>query len=255
MRRGLLVSLLLAGAWAQAGSLETGVYAWAGRPGLSLVLDLETPHRLGLSLAPFRLGVSFEEGLGLGPLGDLGLRLQGEVGAEGLGGVAEAQGVVGPLALEGRLGYRPRGQSPLFPEEGVFGGVGLRYRLVPGEVLELQGARGAWLGYRAPSYLEARYTSRSPGEDLSLGVGVAARPYLLLGLRREGEEGEVYALLLRLGGWTALEARAYLSELSLGLTLAYPWRGSLGVWLGDLGLEVGYQDAPWAWLRYIWRWP
>ncbi|MER3451934.1 MAG: hypothetical protein C4300_08040, partial [Thermus sp.] len=69
---------------------------------------------------------------------------------------------------------------------------------------------------------------------------------------------------LRLGGINRLEAGLYLGEASLFLILSYPFAGSVGAWLGDLGLEVGLKAASplgedretlYAWVRYAWRWP
>ena len=70
-----------------------------------------------------------------------------------------------------------------------------------------------------------------------------------------GEGGEVLELSLRLGGTNRLEGALFLGEASLFLTLSYPWAGSVVAWLGDLGLEAGYEGAPYAWVRYAWRWP
>ena len=80
--------------------------------------------------------------------------------------------------------------------------------------------------------------------------------FFAFGLQGEvGEGGEVLELSLRLGGTNRLEGALFLGEASLLLTLSYPWAGSVVAWLGDLGLEAGYEGAPYAWVRYAWRWP
>ncbi|WP_038055074.1 hypothetical protein [Thermus amyloliquefaciens] len=244
--------LILGLALAQ-GRLEAGVY---GIPG-ALAPTLE----VGYSLEPgevyaklqmgqeSRGGLGFSSSLALGPLGYLAYGLQAEAGAGGVGGIAFAEGGAGPLALGVRLGYRPKGLFPMFPEEGVFGRLSLRYRLVPKEVVGLLLEKGE--GARA----EVSYALRE-GATHTLGAGFSGLPYLILGWKGEVGEGmEVLDLSLRLGGLNRLEAGLYLGEASLFLTLSYPWAGSLGVWLGDLGLEGGFRGAPYAWVRYAWRWP
>ncbi|WP_026174977.1 hypothetical protein [Thermus igniterrae] len=250
MRKAWMLGFLLA-SWALAqGRLEAGVYGGPGgwTPTLEAALALEGGEAY-VRLQGERGALGLAGGLSLGPLGFLAYGAQGEVGAGGLGGVAFAEGGAGPLALQGRLGYRPQGAFPLFPEEGLFGRLHLRYRLVPRGVvgLLLEGERGL----RA----EATYALREEA-TYTLGAGFASGPYLVLGWKGEVGEGmEVLDLALRLGGVNRLEAALYLGEASLFLTLSHPWAGSVGAWLGDLGLEVGYQKAPYAWVRYAWRWP
>lgn len=250
MRRVLLWLFLgLSAAWAQ-GRLEAGVY---GTPA-GLALTLEAAITLGegeayLRFQPGRGALGLLGSLALGPLGYLAYGAQGEVGEGGVGGVAFAEGGAGPLALEGRLGYRPQGTFPLFPEAGLFGRLYLRYRLLPKEVVGLLLERGE------VSRAEATYALRE-GATYTMGAGFSRLPYLVLGWKGEVGEGmEVLDLLLRLGGVNHLEAGLYLGEASLSLTLSHPWAGSVGAWLGDLGLEVGYRKAPYAWVRYAWRWP
>uniref|UniRef100_A0A7C2FXT0 Bioflim formation protein n=1 Tax=Thermus islandicus TaxID=540988 RepID=A0A7C2FXT0_9DEIN len=253
--------------WALAlaqGRLEAGLYAASSGP----VPALEAGWALGegevfVRLALPRGALGYAGSLSLGPLGFLAYGLQGEVGEGGLGGAAFLEGGAGPLALEGRLGYRPQRAYPLFPEEGFFGRLFLRYRPAASGVVGLELARGTpprppssglqpgWPSWR----LEGSYAFRE-GATYTLGAGLSGLPYALLGWKGEvGEEGEVLDLLLRLGGVNRLEAGLYLGEASLFLTLSYPWAGSLWAWLGDLGLEVGYEGAPYAWVRYAWRWP
>ncbi|RTG95526.1 hypothetical protein CSW48_06075 [Thermus scotoductus] len=106
-----------------------------------------------------------------------------------------------------------------------------------------------------PTPQDWRYALREEA-TYTLGAGFSGLPYLVLGWKGEVGEGmEVLDLALRLGGLNRLEAGLYLGEASLFLTLSYPFAGSLGVWLGDLGLEGGYREAPYAWVRYAWRWP
>ncbi len=100
--------------------------------------------------------------------------------------------------------------------------------------------RAAWL-------LEGSYALR---QGALLGAGLFPSPYALLGYR----DG-IRDLTLRLGGINRLEAGLYLGEASLFLILSYPFSGSVGAWLGDLGLEMGFEKAPYAWVRYAWRWP
>ena len=93
---------------------------------------------------------------------------------------------------------------------------------------------------------------------LGYGGSLALGPlgFFAFGLQGEvGEGGEVLELSLRLGGTNRLEGALFLGEASLFLTLSYPWAGSVVAWLGDLGLEAGYEGAPYAWVRYAWRWP
>ena len=92
---------------------------------------------------------------------------------------------------------------------------------------------------------------------LGYGGSLALGPlgFFAFGLLGEvGEGGEVLELSLRLGGTNRLEGALFLGEASLFLTLSYPWAGSVVAWLGDLGLEAGYEGAPYAWVRYAWRW-
>lgn len=244
MRRLFALLPLLALALAQ-GRLEAGVYLG---PRVSPTLLLEE-EGIFLRLQGERGALGYLGSLALGPLGYLAYGLQGEVGEGGLGGALFLEGGVGPLALEGRLGYRLREAFPLFPQEGVFGRLHLRYRLAPKEVAGLLLEREG--GFRA----EATYALRE-GATYTLGAGVGAWPYLLLGWKGEvGEEGEVLDLLLRLGGVNRLEGGLYLGEASLLFTFSHPWAGSLALWLGDLGLEAGWREAPYAWVRYTWRWP
>jgi len=235
------------------GRLEAGVYGVSG----SLASTLEGGFTLepGEVYGKLQVGqesrgaLGLSSSLALGPLGYLAYGLQAEMGVGGLGGMAFAEGGAGPLALAVRLGYRPKRVFPLFPEEGVFGRLSLRYRLVPKEVVGLLLERGEVL--RA----EVSYALRE-GATYTLGAGFSGLPYLVLGWKGEVGEGmEVLDLALRLGGLNRLEAGLYLGEASLFLTLSYPFAGSLGVWLGDLGLEGGYREAPYAWVRYAWRWP
>ncbi len=248
MRRLLALLPFLLPALAQ-GRLEAGVYLGPRAfPTLEAGLTLGEGEAL-LRLQGGRGALGYLGSLALGPLGYLAYGAQGEVGEGGPGGALFLEGGAGPLALEGRLGYRPKGAFPLFPEEGVFGRLYLRYRLAPREVagLLLEGERGL----RA----EATYALRE-GATYTLGAGVGAWPYLVLGWKGEvGEEGEVMDLALRLGGVNRLEGGLYLGEASLLFTLSHPWAGSLALWLGDLGLEAGYREAPYAWVRYAWRWP
>ncbi len=233
-------------ALAQGGG-EAGLYL-----GPHPTPTLELHHTLGETTLHLkaqwpRVGMGFGSGLALGPLGYLGYEAQGEVGQGGLGAFGRLQGGAGPLALEARLGYRPRATPPLFPEEGLFGGLALRYRRAPKETWGL----GA---FWAPLVLEATYARREEA-TYTLGLGVASPPYGILGWKGEvGEGGEVLDLALRFGGVNRLEAGLYLGEASLRLTLSYPWGGRLTLWLGDLGLEVGYGEAPYLWARYAWRW-
>jgi hypothetical protein len=199
-----------------------------------------------LRLQPGRGALGYLGSLALGPLGFLGYGVQGEVGEGGWGLALFLEGGAGPLALEGRLTYRPLRALPLFPEEGLWGRFFLRYRLAPKEVAGflLEGGRA-----------EATYALREGGTH-TLGVGVAGVPYLVLGWKGEvGEGGEVLDLALRLGGLNRLEGGLYLGEASLLFILSHPWAGSLTLWLGDLGLEAGFHQAPYAWVRYAWRWP
>jgi hypothetical protein len=248
MRKALWSLLLLGLALAQ-GRLEAGAYL-----GPRVSPTLEAGLALGegevlLRLQGDRGALGYLGSLSLGPLGYLAYGLQGEVGEGGLGGAAFLEGGAGPLALEGRLGYRPQRAYPLFPEEGAFGRLSLRYRLaakeVAGFLLEREG------GLRA----EATYALREEA-TYTLGLGVGAWPYLVLGWKGEvGLEGEVLDLSLRLGGVNRLEGGVYLGEASLLFTLSHPWAGSLLLWFGDLGLEAGFREAPYAWVRYTWRWP
>lgn len=237
--------LLLFPALAQ-GRLEAGAYLQNGvHPTLEAAWTLEEGE-VYLRLQPGRGGLGYLGGLALGPLGYLGYGLQGEVGKGGLGGAVFLEGGAGPLALEGRLSYRPQAAFPLFPEEGLWGRLALRYRLSPKEVAGFFLERG-----RA----EATYALRD-GATGTLGAGVAEGPYLVLGFKGEvGEEGEVLDLALRLGRVNRLEGGLYLGEASLLFILSYPWAGSLTLWLGDLGLEAGLRQSPYAWVRYAWRWP
>lgn len=253
MKRIWWAGLVALGLALAQGRLEAGVY---GAPG-ALASTLEAGFTLEPKEAFLRLqlgqeargALGFSSSLALGPLGYLAYGLQAEAGTGGLGGMAFAEGGAGPLALAARLGYRPKGLFPLFPEEGVFGRFSLRYRLVPKEVVGF-----LWEGgehFRA----EVSYALRE-GATYTLGAGFSGLPYLFLGWKGEVGEGmEVLDLSLRLGGLNRLEAGLYLGEASLFLTLSYPFAGSLGVWLGDLGLEGGYRQAPYAWVRYAWRWP
>ncbi|GAA5333992.1 hypothetical protein YIM730264_00150 [Thermus hydrothermalis] len=256
----LLVSLALA-----QGRLEAGLY---GAPG-GVTPALEAAFALGEGEAylrgqPGRGALGYLGNLSLGPLGFLAYGAQGEVGEGGLGGALFLEGGAGPLAAEGRLGYRPQGAFPLFPEAGFFGRLSLRYRATPREVWGLEVAKntpprppsfGLQPGWEGGFRLEGSYAFRQEAA-YTLGLGVSPGPYALLGLKGEvGEGGEVLDLLLRLGGVNRLEAGLYLGEASLHLTLSYPWAGSFVVWLGDLGLEAGYGKAPYAWVRYAWRWP
>ncbi|TBH21260.1 hypothetical protein [Thermus thermamylovorans] len=245
----LAILLGLASGLAQ-GRLEAGAY---GAPG-TLFPTLEAALTLEGDEAFFRLqggrgALGLASGVALGPLGYLGYGFQVELGEGGMGGVVFAEGGAGPFALQGRLGYRPRRAPPLFPEEGPFGRLSLRYRLAPREAvgLLLEGGEAA--------RVEATYARRA-GATYTLGAGLAGPPYLVLGYRGEVGEGmDVLDLALRLGGLNRLEAGLYLGEASLLLTLSYPFAGSLLLWLGDLGLEVGHREAPYAWVRYAWRWP
>ncbi|KHG64583.1 hypothetical protein QT17_11530 [Thermus sp. 2.9] len=262
--RAWALCLLLGLALAQ-GRLEAGLY---GAPG-GLTPALEAAFSLGEGevYAKGQVGrgaLGYLGSLSLGPLGFLAYGVQGEVGEGGVGGALFLEGGAGPVALEGRLGFRPQAALPLFPEASFFGRLALRYRASPKEVLGLEVAQNA--PPRSPSFglqpgwegafrLEGSYAFR-PEATYTLGLGVSPWPYALLGFKGEvGEEGEVLDLLLRLGGVNRLEAGLYLGEASLHLTLSYPWAGSFVVWLGDLGLEAGYHHAPYAWVRYAWRWP
>ncbi|AEV15077.1 hypothetical protein TCCBUS3UF1_270 [Thermus sp. CCB_US3_UF1] len=249
MRRFLALGFLLGLALAQ-GRLEGGVYASLASMGPTLEAALSLGEgEVYLRAQGGRAGLGYLGGLALGPLGYLAYGVQGELGEGGLGGVLFAEGGAGLLAFQGRLGYRPQGAFPLFPEAGPFGRLSLRYRLVPREVVGFLVEGGE--AFR----LEATYALRQEATH-TLGLGVAGWPYLVLGHKGEvGEEGEVLDLLLRLGGINRLEAGLYLGEASLFLTLSHPWAGSVGAWLGDLGLEAGYRGAPYAWIRYVWRWP
>lgn len=246
MRR-LVWGLVLWGV-ALAGSLEAGGYLapGGGTPTLALEERLGEVHLSLLAQWPW-LGVGLEGGLALGPLGYVGYGGQLE-GGLGLGGLLHAEGGAGPVALSLRLGYRPLAHPPLFPEEGVFGRAAFRYREGPGvysallEKGEVSRLEGSYALCR-----EATYT---------LGAGLSTTgPYLLLGWKGEVGEGlDVLDLAFRLGGVNQVEARLFLTDLSLALTLAYPWRGSLSAWVGDLGVEAGYKGAPYLWVRYVWRW-
>ncbi|GAA6730524.1 hypothetical protein YIM73518_02860 [Thermus brockianus] len=257
--------LFLLGLALAQGRLEAGLY---GAPG-GVTPALEAAFALGegevyLKGQVGRGALGYLGSLSLGPLGYLAYGAQGEVGEGGLGGALFLEGGAGPLAAEGRLGYRPQGAFPLFPEAGFFGRLALRYRATPREVWGVEAAgntpsRPATFGLQPGLYgvwrLEGSYAFRQEA-TYTLGLGVSSGPYALLGFKGEvGEEGEVLDLLLRLGGVNRLEAGLYLGEASLHLTLSYPWAGSLGVWLGDLGLEAGHQGSPYAWVRYTWRWP
>ncbi|MGC8968186.1 MAG: hypothetical protein ACP5JV_07710, partial [Thermus sp.] len=117
MRKALWSLLLLGLALAQ-GRLEAGAYL-----GPRVSPTLEAGLALGegevlLRLQGDRGALGYLGSLSLGPLGYLAYGLQGEVGEGGLGGAAFLEGGAGPLALEGRLGYRPQRAYPLFPEEG-----------------------------------------------------------------------------------------------------------------------------------------
>jgi len=245
VRRWIWLFFLGLGALAQ-GRLEAGAYFQGGLfPTLEAGFALEEGE-VYLRLQPGRGGLGYLGGVALGPLGYLGYGLQGEVGEGGLGGAVFLEGGAGPLALEGRLSYRPQAAFPLFPEEGLWGRFALRYRLAPKEVagLLLEGGRA-----------EATYALRE-GATYTLGLGVAGLPYLVLGFKGEvGEGGEVLDLALRLGGVNRLEGGLYLGEASLFFILSHPWAGSLTLWLGDLGLEAGFRESPYAWVRYAWRWP
>ncbi|WP_157969083.1 hypothetical protein [Thermus sediminis] len=228
------------------GRLEAGAYLQGGvHPTLEAALALEEGEVL-LRLQPGRGALGYLGSLALGPLGFLAYGVQGEVGEGGVGLALFLEGGAGPLALEGRLSYRPQGALPLFPEEGLYGRLFFRYRLGPREVVGLLLERG-----RA----EATYALRE-GATYTLGVGAEGPPYLVLGLRGEvGEGGEVLDLALRLGGLNRLEGGLYLGQASLLFILSHPPAGSLTLWLGDLGLEAGFRQAPYAWVRYAWRWP
>ncbi|WP_038048606.1 hypothetical protein [Thermus caliditerrae] len=250
MRRVLFWLFLgLSSALAQ-GRLEAGVYGVPGAlaPTLEAALTLEAGEAY-FRFGPRRGALGLMGSLSLGPLGYLAYGVQGEVGEGGLGGALFAEGGAGPIAFEGRLGYRPQEALPLFPEAGLFGRVALRYRLLPKEVVGLLLERGEVV--RA----EATYALRE-GATYTLGAGLSRLPYLVLGWKGEVGEGmEVLDLALRLGGLNRLEAGLYLGEASLFLTLSYPFAGSVGAWVGDLGLEGGYKGFPYAWVRYVWRWP
>ncbi|GGM92720.1 hypothetical protein GCM10007092_02300 [Thermus composti] len=262
MGRFLWLGILLGLSLAQ-GRLEAGVYGDPSGPVFAMELGLSLEEgEVFARLAPPRGALGYSGSLSLGPLGFLAFGRQAELGEGGLGGVVYGEGGVGPVALEGRLGYRPQAAPPLFPEAGGFGRLALRYRLAPKEVVGLALAYRTPLGPSSslqpgfpPWLLEGSYALREEA-TYTLGAGLAPRPYALLGWKGEvGEEGEVLDLLLRLGGLNRLEAGLYLGEASLFLTLAYPWAGSVEAWLGDLGLEMGYEGAPYAWVRYAWRWP
>ena len=246
MRGGCAWLLVLLSPVLAQGRLEAGAYLQNGvHPTLEAGFSLEEGE-VYLRLQPGRGGLGYLGGLALGPLGFLAYGLQGEVGEGGLGGAVFLEGGAGPLALEGRLSYRPQAAFPLFPEEGLWGRFALRYRLSPKEVAGFLLERG-----RA----EATYALRD-GATYTLGLGVAGSPYLVLGFKGEvGEAGEVLDLALRLGGVNRLEGGLYLGEASLLFILSHPWAGSLTLWLGDLGLEAGLRQSPYAWVRYAWRWP
>ncbi|GAB5602827.1 hypothetical protein FJNA_13520 [Thermus sp. FJN-A] len=250
MKRALLW-LGLGFSWALAqGWLEAGVYGAPGTwgPTLEAALTLEAGE-VFLRLQPERGALGLSEGLALGPLGHLAYGVQVELGKGGLGGAVFAEGGAGPVALQGRLGYRPQGAFPLFPEVGVHGRLSLRYRLLPREVA------GLLLEKEEVFRLEATYARRE-GATYTFGAGVAPFPYLVLGFKGEVGEGmDVLDLALRLGGLNRLEAGLYLGDASLFLTLSYPFAGSVGAWVGDLGLEAGYKGAPYVWVRHAWRWP
>nr|WP_244880461.1 hypothetical protein [Thermus parvatiensis] len=139
--KAVFLTVLLGFALAQ-GRLEAGLYA--APPGLAPALEAGLSLEEGevfLRLAPFRAALGYGGSLALGPLGFFAFGLQGEVGEGGPGGVAYGEGGAGPFALEGRIGYRPKRALPLFPEEGLFGRLALRYRPAPKEVLGLELAR------------------------------------------------------------------------------------------------------------------
>ena len=132
--KAVLLTVLLGFALAQ-GRLEAGLYA--APPGLAPALEAGLSLEEGevfLRLAPFRAALGYGGSLALGPLGFFAFGLQGEVGEGGPGGVAYGEGGAGPFALEGQIGYRPKRALPLFPEEGLFGRLALRYRPAPKEI-------------------------------------------------------------------------------------------------------------------------
>lgn len=237
------------------GRLEAGL--WVASP---LDPTLEAGLALGegevfVRFLSRRFGLGYLGSLPLGPWGFLAYGLQGEGGEGGWGGAVYGEGGAGLILWEGRLGFRPKAAPPLFPEEGLFGRLALRLRLPFGEALGLELARNTPL--RPPSWgfqpgrvawlLEGSYALR---QGVLLGVGLSPSPYALLGYR----DGFL-DFALRLGGINRLEAGLYLGEASLFLILVYPFAGSLVAWLGDLGLEMGFEKAPYAWVRYTWRWP
>jgi len=246
------------------GRLEAGLWL-ASRPGPALEGGLALGEgEVFVRLLPTRFGLGYLGSLSLGPWGFLAYGLQGEVGEGGWGGAVYGEGGVGPLLWEGRLGFRPKAAPPLFLEEGLFLRLALRLRLPFGEALGLELARNTpWrpssFGLqpgRAAWLLEGSYALR---QGALLGAGLFPWPYALLGYR----DG-ILDFTLRLGGINRLEAGLYLGEASLFLILSYPFAGSVGAWLGDLGLEVGLKAASplgedretlYAWVRYAWRWP
>jgi hypothetical protein len=253
MRRLLVLLLGLGPALAQ-GRLEASLLVWP-----RAVVALEGGLALGegevfFRLGSTRLGLGYAGSLPLGPWGFLAYGLEAEAGEGGWGGAVYGEGGAGPFLWEGRLGFRPRRALPLFPEEGVYGRLALTWRLPFGEALGLtllaNTPLGPWPEVEG-RLLEGRYAFQS---GLSLGAGLSSCPYALLGWKGEVAGGAL-DLALRLGGVSRLEAGLYSGAASLFLILAYPWAGSVGAWLGDLGLEAGYKEAPYARVRYAWRWP
>ncbi|MDM7325362.1 MAG: hypothetical protein P3W93_010385, partial [Thermus sp.] len=175
MRRIWWAGVVFLGLALAQGRLEAGVYGASGglTPTLEVGFTLE-PGEVFLKLQGERGALGLSSNLALGPLGYLAYGLQAEAGTGGLGGLAFAEGGAGPLALEARLGYRPQGAYPLFPEDGVFARFFLRYRLVPKEVVGFLLERGVL------SRTEVSYALRE-GATHTLGVGVSGLPYLLLG--------------------------------------------------------------------------
>ncbi|MEN2981748.1 MAG: hypothetical protein ABDH20_03935, partial [Thermus sp.] len=122
MRRFLALGFLLGLALAQ-GRLEGGVYASLASLGPTLEAALSLGEgEVYLRAQGGRAGLGYLGGLALGPLGYLAYGVQGELGEGGPGGVLFAEGGAGPLAFQGRLGYRPQGAFPLFPEAGPLAG-------------------------------------------------------------------------------------------------------------------------------------
>ncbi len=249
MRKAWMLGFLLA-SWALAqGRLEAGVYGGPGgwTPTLEAALALEGGEAY-VRLQGERGALGLAGGLSLGPLGFLAYGAQGEVGAGGLGGVAFAEGVPAPWPSREGSATARKGSSPSSPRRGFLAASTCATAWCPGGWWASSWREKGVCGPRPP-------TPCGPRPPTPWGRGSPPGPtWSWAGRGRWGRGWRSWTWPCA-SGVNRLEAALYLGEASLFLTLSHPWAGSVGAWLGDLGLEVGYQKAPYAWVRYAWRWP